>query len=408
MIGSSLFTPFFIGTERPPLWLAGLALMILLSSCSSLRRSPSADDPFLRRYAERAYQPELRHAAEMVHENWVSGDPAAPGDIPVRLAVPRTAGRHPLVVYLPGLGEPAEAGDAWRNAWVEAGYAVLSLQAERFGPAALQGRHAKNADFPALGRESHAPAALTERLGAVRSVLSELEKRVVRGVQPFDRIDPASMAVAGYDIGAQTAQLLAGEQANGVDPAPLKHPPQAAILLSPYANAAGGGFSRRFGSIGMPVLAVTATEDGDAFGVVTSLAARLAPFNHMPDGEKYLLLLFGASHRLLAGSSRSAPEDAGAGAGRGGAGEPSAGGRPRGPGGGAGGGMPPAGRRGPPGGSGGMAGSPDAGAARQAIAIQRLSVAFLDAQLKKDPVAVEWLTRDAARWLAPVGELRRK
>ncbi|WP_153130054.1 hypothetical protein [Dechloromonas hortensis] len=49
-----------------------------------------------------------------------------------------------------------------------------------------------------------------------------------------------------------------------------------------------------------------------------------------------------------------------------------------------------------------------AAGARQIIAIQRLSVVFLDAPLKQDPIAGEWLARDAERWLEPVGELRRK
>ena len=412
MISASLFSPFLIGTERPPFWLAGVALLMLLSSCSSPRRPPTADDPVLRRYAERAYQPERRHTPEVLHESWVSGDPAAPADIPVMLALPREAGRYPLIVYLPGLGEPAAAGDSWRAAWVEAGYAVLSLQPERFGPAALQGHRAKNADFAALARESYATAALKARLAAVDSVLSELEKRVGRGMPPFDRIDPRLSAVAGYDIGAQTVQVLAGERINGITPPALNNPPKAAILLSPYANETGGGFSRRFGAIDLPIFAATATEDSDSFGVVTSLAARLAPFTYMPDGNKYLLLLSGGPHHVLAGGSLVFVKQSAAGrreSGRGGEG------RPGGPGDSTGGsGMPPGGRRGGPGsmgdpaGAAGMSASSVANQARQVIAIQRLSVAFLDAQLKNDPIAAEWLTRDAARWLTPVGELRRK
>lgn len=38
---------------------------------------------------------------------------------------------------------------------------------------------------------------------------------------------------------------------------------------------------------------------------------------------------------------------------------------------------------------------------------QHLSLGFLDAVVKNDPTAVEWLERDAGRWLEPVGELRR-
>ena len=40
------------------------------------------------------------------------------------------------------------------------------------------------------------------------------------------------------------------------------------------------------------------------------------------------------------------------------------------------------------------------------LATQHLSTGFLDAFVKKDPEAVEWLERDAARWLEPVGEFR--
>jgi len=34
--------------------------------------------------------------------------------------------------------------------------------------------------------------------------------------------------------------------------------------------------------------------------------------------------------------------------------------------------------------------------------------AVVSMQLKKDPIAEEWLARDAERWLEPVGELRWK
>ena len=455
MLNASIFSPFLSSADRPPYWVAGFALLVLIYGCSSPRRPPSAEDPALRRYAERAYQPERRFAAETLAENWLSRDPVAPADIPVTLSVPVSVplgsstkvatsaaadstaipatsaanppARYPLIIYLPGLGEAADAGRAWRSAWVEAGYAVLSLQPSRFGPAALQGRYAKNADFTALARENYVTAALNERLRAVQSVLFELEKRVDRSTPPFDQIDLTQTVLAGYDLGAQTVQALAGERVAGISLPPLKHPPKAVMLISPYANAVGGGFIKRFGEIQLPVFVATATEDSDSFGVVTTLAARLAPYNYMPAGEKYLLLLSGGSHRLLsggplqvAGEGESAGRAPGAGGGSlggkggGSGGSPGGGG---GPGGGpGGGGMPPSGGRGGPG--GGMGGGPGGGgemsafpvanSARQIIAIQRLSVTFLDAQLKQDPIAQEWLGRDAERWLEPVGEWRRK
>ena len=224
MLNASIFSPFLSSADRPPYWVAGFALLVLIYGCSSPRRPPSAEDPALRRYAERAYQPERRFAAETLAENWLSRDPAAPADIPVTLSVPLSVppgssmkvatssaaspatsaanppARYPLIIYLPGLGEAADAGRAWRSAWVEAGYAVLSLQPSRFGPAALQGRYAKNADFTALARENYATAALNERLRAVQSVLFELEKRVDRSTPPFDPVSYTHLTLPTSDL----------------------------------------------------------------------------------------------------------------------------------------------------------------------------------------------------------------
>jgi len=41
-------------------------------------------------------------------------------------------------------------------------------------------------------------------------------------------------------------------------------------------------------------------------------------------------------------------------------------------------------------------------------AIQGVSSAFLDAYMKQDPIAQEWLNKDAKRWLGESGELRKK
>jgi hypothetical protein len=38
--------------------------------------------------------------------------------------------------------------------------------------------------------------------------------------------------------------------------------------------------------------------------------------------------------------------------------------------------------------------------------MRHLSLGFLDAIVKKDPVAIEWLEHDAGRWLESVGKLQ--
>lgn len=423
------YAPLMPGFGRPQEHVAILLLLVmslLLGACNAPRRAPPAEDAAVHRYAERAYQPENRYAFDSRDEFWPSSDPEVPL-IPVSLTLPRFAGRLPLIVYLPGLGEPAGAGQQWRRAWAEVGYAVLALQLPRF--AQMPGRYAKDADYTALARENYATAALNERLRAVGSVLFELKKRVDRQEAPFDRIDMKQLVFAGYDLGAQAVQALIGEKVPGVVVPQLPQTPRAAIVLSPYASSAGGALSRRFAEIGLPVLLATTSEDSDSFGVVGTQAARMAPFNYMPAGDKYLLLLAAAAHRALSGDARggeaageapSARPDEGGNRGRGGpgGGMPPGGGQ-GGPESGMGGGGGMGSGRGAPGGGmgGGAAGVPEVGGMnrqalpdnpRHAVAVQRVSVAFLDAVLRRDAIAGEWLARDAQRWLGELAELRRK
>lgn len=69
------------------------------------------------------------------------------------------------------------------------------------------------------------------------------------------------------------------------------------------------------------------------------------------------------------------------------------------------------------GGPGGMGGQPNEAAFRrfagkglqyQIVIVERVSVAFLDAAVKNDPVAREWLTRDGGPWSDPLARLEMK
>jgi len=222
------YSPMLPGFGRPQEYVALLLLLVmslLLGACSSPRRIAPVDDPALLRYAERAYQPEIRQGFESFNERW----PSADGDIEVSLTLPRRPGSYPLIVYLPGLGEAADAGKPWRTAWAEAGYAVFAVQPARFGRGALPGHYAKDADYTALARKNYATAALNERLRTVGSALFTLKKRVDSREAPYDRIDASRVVFAGYDLGAQTVQALAGEKVPGVvlpdlPQAPLSRP----------------------------------------------------------------------------------------------------------------------------------------------------------------------------------------
>lgn len=402
--------------------LAFLSGGTLLIAASAVPRRVLGEerDAELTRFASRGYESATPTTTETKRDVWKHGT----DEIIIDLLLPSSVTQAPFVIYMPGLGEPVEAGEKWRIAWAQAGYAVASIQI--VGSAALWSTSAgRNGDFKRAASEQFAVKSLNIRLERLNVVLREIARRAQAGDRSYGRIDTSRVAVAGFDLGAQTALAVAGEKHPGMADPPVMPGLRAAIALSPQAILARGGFVERFGAIHLPTLIVTGTEDGDPHGLVESPHTRQAPFYYMPPGDKHLLVIEDGTHQLLAGAggpfappredANGAPQDFPPGGGRqgppGGMGRSNFGagpGRVGGPGG-----------RGGPGGEdrqGGMGRPPPERAAlqrlaakaslRQIVIIERISVAFLDATVKDDPVAREWLSRDAARWSDPLARIR--
>ncbi len=345
------------------------------------------------------YVTEQHHAITTTKETWTLADVS----VEVVLTAPSATGRFPMVVYLPGLGEGSDAGAAWRQAWTEAGYVVAGAQLSRDAAAAWRSAKARAAEFDDVAKERFSRDALARRLGTLRALLREIDRRQRSGA--LAAWDGSRMALAGFDVGAQTAMTAAGERQSGIASFALPATVRCMLAFSPYAGFSGAPAAERFAAVSIPVMSVTGTEDADPFGVVPTPALRRVPFDHLPPGRKYLLDLVGAPHALMAGNESPpagmSERTQDSGNPRGG---PRGGGRHR----GAGGGQAS---------SHGGTGEPDAaratdnrassGAAwRTRIAdAQNVTTAYLDAVMKDDTVAQEWLAKDARRWLADRGNL---
>lgn len=384
-----------------------------LAACAGRPEPPGPSGEGLERHLEGAYRPPARLPVRGWDAEWQVAGQA----VEVSWLAPEQARAAPLILYLPGLGEGSRAGAQWRRAWAEAGYAVLSVQPQAYGRAVYSTAEVQAGVFRSLAQKSFAGQALAARIAVLDQVLAELRSRAQAGEPSLAGVDWQTLAVAGFDLGAQTAAALAGERASG-EAAPAGWRPKAAILLSPYV--AEESEDSRFGRIGTPLLALTGPRDEDPFGWVEPPSRRQLLWQGLQVPGSYQLLAAEASHRLLGGSFEAMP---GPDAGREGA-RP-AGARPEGgggPGGGAGPGAGGGGERGGRGGRpGGKGGGPGGGGRlghgqgmeervdpRQMASLLSLSLAFLDARVRDAAPARLWLERDAAQWLEATGRLERK
>jgi len=377
--------------KTPPLALQrstqySLLALALLAGCASPSGPPRQQEAQVQQFAGKGYLSEEQFSLSTTSHQWT----AAGHDLNFIASVPVRPGKYPLIIYLPGLGESRTAGEAWRSTWAQAGYAVISIQLLAEDGQAWQSSAARNGDFKALLRERYGAAAMAARLEALNGLAAELERRKD---EPWrQNVDTSRLVLAGYDLGAYTAQAAAGENIRGVTTLPLPAL-SAVIALSPYADFSGASFDSRYTAIRAPVLSITGPGDADSNGWV-SAALRTAPFQHMPPGKKYLLSLDDTSHELLAGNGLKAPEEA---VGR--SGEKKGEGNNRRSGGGPGGGG-----KGPGSGGGESSRSGDGGVYLQP-AIRAVTTAFLDSLVKEDDIAQEWLRRDARRWLRDTATL---
>jgi dienelactone hydrolase len=382
---------------------AAIGASLLLSACGGGPPKARLEEQQLQReFESRGYAGDLaQRGAEVQPIVWrLRGD-----DVRLSLALPGPTGskaeQRPVIVYLPGLGEPETAGLRWRRAWAAAGYAVLSLQPLDDDAMAWSSELARSAEFTELGRRHYADAQTRRRLARLDELLTEAQRLSREGAAPWRSLDWSRTAVAGYELGAQMAMALAGErQADGTVLASSVLRPAAAIVISPQVFAQPD--PARYRDVAIPVLGLTGPEDSDVLGLVRDLRWRELPFAAMPAGRGWLLSVAEVRHAAFGGNEprpedverenkriRKAEDDAQS--------------------------QPQQGRRGGRGGREGPArmapvpAVPDYKRLHEqqlgVIAARQVSVAFLDARIKESAAARAWLAGPAQAWMGQVGVL---
>ncbi len=267
------------------------------TACSSWNRHGPVDrDREMEEFTSQDGYARGNHTVSSTHETWPHDDIP----IEVSIAIPNAPGKLPVVIYLPGIGEDTEHGELWRLPWAQAGYAVVTVQPKEYGEALWANKKTRPSDIKSVGRTMFSQHALENRVSQLRWTLDKLAARIHSGNERYANLDMSRMALVGYDLGAQTAMVLAGEKTELALPNP---PPvfKGAIIISPHVDPAWEKTARRYGDIHMPLLLISSDQDTDPAKISTP-ESRKSLWNDLPPGEKYLLWFERANHRLLSGS----------------------------------------------------------------------------------------------------------
>lgn len=219
-------------------------------------------------------------------------------DVPARIYRPKTIDRPtPIVIFSPGLGGSREGYSYVGNAWAEHGYVVSVLEHVGSngktvigkGPAALN---------TAMGGKEYA-----ERAADVKFAIDQLFAMNSDKADPlFGKLDLKHIAMVGHSYGAVTTQAIVGQQiAPGKSLADLRV--TCGIIMSGSPPRSPLATQNSFGKIALPLLHLTGTEDDSPVGGATAKARRV-PFDQCPSSPQTLITFNGADHAVFSGRSR--------------------------------------------------------------------------------------------------------
>jgi hypothetical protein len=421
----------------PPLsFLWSVLLTLSLTACSTGLKLLSQEEQ-AEKLAEvlddGAYRSARQYAILSVDDVWLHEE----REIDVTMTAPAAAGKYPLIIYLPGLGEDSRSGRLWREHWAKSGYAVFCIQARAISQAfkelehnnvsdeegedsddrekARSSRLVRNNELRYIGHQHFSVDALKGRMRQLFWANRQLRTRAGMHEGLFAAADVSNLILAGFDLGAQTVTAALGEDFSTELPRDSEFKPIAGMVLSPAVNLAAGHAASRFRALRLPMLIVTGSEDKDPYAISTS-STRSLLWQDASAGGKYLLSLNKCTHHLLSGSDMDESKS-----GRGGSGGAGSGGRH------AGSGFGDNfnsmdGRRG--GGRRGHFGLPDDPSLfgpgedvqerdrerrfKQVAAVISTSTAFLDDLCKNDEFARFWLDGQVNVWLNKFGSLKNR
>ncbi len=230
-------------------------------------------------------------------------DQARDRAIPARLHLPRqadAAAALPLVVVSHGLGGSRAGYAHLGRFWAEHGFAVLHVQ----HPGSDREIWAGNAlgvlmNLQRAASDDNAKA----RAQDVSFALDRLEMELLAQSSRISRrINTSKVVIAGHSYGANTAMLLAGARVVRNDHVLnlQDHRISAAILMSSPPFYGESNAKPILSTVRVPTLHLTGSADVISVpGYYSAPEDRIAIYNDMPPGQKFLVVFQNATHSIF-------------------------------------------------------------------------------------------------------------
>jgi predicted dienelactone hydrolase len=218
-------------------------------------------------------------------------DEARGKEVPILVRYPTGEGPFPLIVFSHGLGADREAFETVSEHWVTHGYIVVHPLHDDSGVGMTRGGMHPSEE------------KVRERLGDVIAVLDGLDQ--IDQFAPYGRIDRDRLAVAGHSYGSFITMIAGGITIEIGDDAKgnLGDSRVRCVLpISPSGRGDYGMADSSFNSLTKPAMFFAGTND---IRNGRDEDWRFEPYHFSPAGDKYLIVIEGATHNSYGGGRNS-------------------------------------------------------------------------------------------------------
>lgn len=238
-----------------------------------------------------------------IDETWT--DDARQREIPLRIRLPESRDRVPVIVFSHGLGGSRDGGREWGEHWASRGFAVVHVQHPGSDEALWKDKPAGER-FSGLRSGANLQQFLA-RIADIKFVVADLGRRQSAGDPLATRLDLDRLGMSGHSFGAVTTLFLGGQRpAPGIADRLAAGLPEsrftAFLAFSP--QALGADPEHQFAAFKRPALLITGTLDGRPFpGLGATVEQRMVPFASMPaTANKFFLVINQADHMFFNGT----------------------------------------------------------------------------------------------------------
>lgn len=207
---------------------------------------------------------------------------------------PVAGSKFGVVIYSHGLGASPEEFGYLGRAWASRGVVTLTLHHPETDESVWRGKARPMAALKEAYRK-YWPSR--DRAKAIRAAIDYIyDSHYSPGPLGSD-VDLGRIAVAGNDLGALGALLVAGQLPPDNGPSLRDDRVAAVLALSPPVFCEERQGARVYSGISAPLMVVTGTKDDGIVGSTKAYQRRL-PYDSVRKSDRYLVVLNGGDHRV--------------------------------------------------------------------------------------------------------------